>query len=185
MLLNLSQVSSFNKAQGSDFLGRLGNFQNYINTGIKNHLLLYNRVMLTGPATDVLAQDDNKLIHYGVNYASADYLGLAQHHLAKKAAVDAIKKYGLSSTTPLNIGYHEYLFCYSRLYVQLKRELEEYWGLHMLIFSTGWMGGFGVINALIRPHDHVIMDHISHNCLQEGAISATKNVIKFDHLNQN
>jgi glycine C-acetyltransferase len=46
------------------------------------------------------------------------------------------------------------------------------------------MAGFGVINALIRPHDHVIMDYVSHNCLQEGAISATKNIKKFAHLNQ-
>jgi glycine C-acetyltransferase len=47
------------------------------------------------------------------------------------------------------------------------------------------MAGFGVIKALIRPHDHVIMDHVSHNCLQEGAISATKNLKKFTHLDQN
>jgi glycine C-acetyltransferase len=47
------------------------------------------------------------------------------------------------------------------------------------------MAGFGVIKALIRPHDHVIMDHVSHNCLQEGAISATANLKKFAHLDQN
>jgi hypothetical protein len=26
------------------------------------------------------------------------------------------------------------------------------------------------------------MDNLSHNCLQEGAYAATKNVIKFPHL---
>lgn len=46
------------------------------------------------------------------------------------------------------------------------------------------MAGFGVIKALIRPSDHVIMDYVSHNCLQEGAISATKNIKKFAHLDQ-
>ena len=56
--------------------------------------------------------------------------------------------------------------------------------MNVLIFPTGWMGGFGVINALIRPSDHVIMDNISHNCLQEGGISATKNFKRFEHLNQ-
>ena len=56
--------------------------------------------------------------------------------------------------------------------------------MHMLIFATGWMGGFGVIRALVRPWDHVIMDHVSHNCLQEGAIAATRNIKKFEHLNQ-
>ena len=41
-----------------------------------------------------------------------------------------------------------------------------------------------MIRALVRPWDHVIMDHVSHNCLQEGAIAATRNIKKFEHLNQ-
>lgn len=69
--------------------------------------------MLTGPATDVLAKDDNKNIHYGVNYASADYLGLAQHPEAKKNAIKAIQKYGIASgNTPSNLGAHEYQMGY-------------------------------------------------------------------------
>ena len=99
---------TFNKMKGSDFLGRLIQFQNYVDLVIRDELFLYNRVMLTGPATDVLAQDDNKNIHYGVNYASADYLGMAQHPKAKKAAIEAIKKYGISSgNTPSGLGAHE------------------------------------------------------------------------------
>jgi len=45
--------------------------------------------MLTGPSTEVLAKDDCNNSYYGVNYASADYLGLAQHPEAKKAAIKA------------------------------------------------------------------------------------------------
>lgn len=56
--------------------------------------------------------------------------------------------------------------------------------MNVLIYPTGWMGGFGIINALVRPHDHVIMDYVSHNCLQEGVISATKNIRRFAHLDQ-
>jgi glycine C-acetyltransferase len=46
------------------------------------------------------------------------------------------------------------------------------------------LAGFGVIKALIKEHDHVIMDRLSHNCLQEGANAATKNIHKFSHLDQ-
>ena len=64
--------------------------------------------MLTGPATEVLAQDDNKNIHYGVNYASADYLGQAQHPEAKKNAIKAIQKYGITAgNVPSGLGAHE------------------------------------------------------------------------------
>jgi 7-keto-8-aminopelargonate synthetase-like enzyme len=31
--------------------------------------------------------DDNNNILYGINFASADYLGLAQNRLAKEAAI--------------------------------------------------------------------------------------------------
>jgi len=30
----------------------------------------------------------------------------------------------------------------------------------------------------------VVMDRLSHNCLQEGANAATKNIHKFSHLDQ-
>ncbi len=59
----------------------------------------------------MLAQDNNSLF-YGVNYASADYLGLAQHPYAKEAAVEAIEKFGISSgNTPSGLGANAYSFC--------------------------------------------------------------------------
>jgi 7-keto-8-aminopelargonate synthetase-like enzyme len=39
--------------------------------------------MLTGVSTEVLAMDENNNIVYGINFASADYLGLAQNSFAK------------------------------------------------------------------------------------------------------
>ena len=69
--------------------------------------------------------------------------------------------------------------------MQLKDELAEFWGVNsLLIYSAGWLAGFGVIKGLIREHDHIIMDRLSHNCLQEGANASTKNIHKFEHLNQ-
>ena len=69
--------------------------------------------------------------------------------------------------------------------MQLKEELTEFWNVKsVLLYSAGWLAGFGVIKALIKETDYVIMDRLSHNCLQEGANAATKKVIKFGHLNQ-
>lgn len=54
-----------------------------------------------------------------------------------------------------------------RYYMQLKDELAEFWDVKsLLIYSAGWLAGFGVIKGLIREHDHIIMDRLSHNCLQ-------------------
>lgn len=62
--------------------------------------------------------------------------------------------------------------------------MADFWGVKsILIYSAGWLAGFGVIKGLVKEDDYVIMDQLSHNCLQEGAYAATKNVVKFPHLN--
>ena len=67
--------------------------------------------------------------------------------------------------------------------MQLRDELAEYWDVKgLLIYSAGWLAGFGVIKALIKSWDHIIMDQLSHNCLQEGSFAATNNVTRFNHL---
>ena len=67
--------------------------------------------------------------------------------------------------------------------MQLKEELAEFWDTKgLLIYSVGWLAGFGVIKALVKEYDHIIMDRLAHNCLQEGSNAATKNVYKFEHL---
>lgn len=117
--------------------------------------------MLTGPTTEVLAMDDNNNIIYGINFASADYLGLSQNSLAKEAAIEAATTFGVNSAgSPLAFGATKY-------FGQLKEELADFWGVKsLLIYSAGWLAGFGVIKALVKENDYVIMDALSHNCLQ-------------------
>ena len=70
---------------------------------------LYNRRMLTGVSTEVLAMDENNNIIHGINFASADYLGLAQNSYAKEAAIEAAKEFGVNSAgSPLAFGATKY-----------------------------------------------------------------------------
>lgn len=53
--------------------------------------------------------DDNNNILYGINFASADYLGLAQNRLAKEAAIQAAQQFGVNSAgSPLAFGATKY-----------------------------------------------------------------------------
>jgi glycine C-acetyltransferase len=51
-----------------------------------------------------------------------------------------------------------------------------------VLYPTGWAAGFGIIKGLVRSADHVVMDMLSHSCLQEGAYAATTNIHLFRHL---
>jgi glycine C-acetyltransferase len=52
----------------------------------------------------------------------------------------------------------------------------------VVLYPTGWAAGFGAVKGLVRSADHVVMDILSHSCLQEGAHAATNNVHLFRHL---
>jgi glycine C-acetyltransferase len=52
---------------------------------------------------------------------------------------------------------------------------------HVLLFPSGWGAGFGAIAALVRPDDYVILDHLAHACLHQGANAATNNVLRHEH----
>ncbi len=68
--------------------------------------------------------------------------------------------------------------------MQLKEELAEFWQCKTLIYSSGWLAGYGTPKSLIKDYDHVIIDEFAENPLFEGANAATKNVHVNRHLDE-
>jgi len=67
--------------------------------------------------------------------------------------------------------------------VALERKIADFLGMkEVVLYPTGWAAGFGAVKGLVRSADHVVMDILSHSCLQEGAHAATNNVHLFRHL---
>jgi 7-keto-8-aminopelargonate synthetase-like enzyme len=113
----------------------------------------------------------------GVNFASQDYLGLATHTAVRAAAIEAINQYGTHiAGAPILQGN-------STLSLRLQTALAELIGFpHVVLFPTGWAAGYGVITALVRSSDHVVLDQYAHNCCVQGAMAATRNVHRARHL---
>jgi glycine C-acetyltransferase len=66
--------------------------------------------------------------------------------------------------------------------MQLERKIADFLKMEeAILYPTGWAAGFGVIRGLVRSSDHIVMDALSHTCLQEGAQASTKNVYLFRH----
>ena len=129
------------------------------------------------PGPQVTVTDEAGKERSGVNFASYDYLGLSTHPEVGAAAIEAINRCGTQiAGAPVLQGN-------SALSLRLQAALAELVGLpHVVLFPTGWAAGFGVITALIRTKDHVVLDQYAHNCCVQGAMAATPNVHRVRHL---
>ncbi|MFY1832304.1 aminotransferase class I/II-fold pyridoxal phosphate-dependent enzyme [Myxococcus fulvus] len=136
----------------------------------------YSRASEESPSTFMAARDDAGRRVRGVNFASQDYLSLCVHPDVKQVAMDVIAEFGLHSAgSPALLGNTPYS-------VALEQHVADFLNMpEALLFPTGWAAGYGVIKGLIRPTDHVVLDALSHSCLQEGASAATHNVHRFRH----
>ncbi len=98
------------------------------------------------------------------NFASNDYLGLAQHPQLVAALIDAAKQWGVGAAAAHLLGGHR------DEHAALESELAAWTGRERaMLFSTGYMANLGVMQTLLDPRDVCIQDKLNHVCLIDGA----------------
>lgn len=170
-------VAHFARPHGPALLERTAPLSRWIEARVDSEMWPYTRALHTGPATTALVEDVAGQVFEGVNFSSQDYLGLACEPSVIAAAVEAAHRFGVHSagSGALTGG--------SRTSLDLEAEIADFvQAEHVLLFPTGWGAGFGAITGLVRPYDHVLLDELSHACLQAGAAAATSNVRRHPHL---
>src|SRR3984957_1986368 len=162
---------------GADLLRRTEGFFKWQDLRRKNSLWPFSRATEDGPGTVCQAQDDSGNRMRGVNFASQDYLSLSSNSAIKATAKETIDRCGVHSAgSPALVGNTSHS-------VALERKIADFLKMEeAVLYPTGWAAGFGVIKGLVRSADHVVMDMLSHSCLQEGANAATNNIHLFRHL---
>jgi glycine C-acetyltransferase len=170
-------MRDFRVPGGADLLARTDGFFKWQDLRRKNGLWPFSRATEDGPGTTCRAQDDSGNKMRGVNFASQDYLSLSQHSGIKATAKETIERCGVHSAgSPALVGNTSHS-------VALERKIADFLKMEeVVLYPTGWAAGFGVIKGLVRSADHVVMDMLSHSCLQEGAHAATNNIHLFRHL---
>lgn len=171
-------LREYRDPHGPDLFKRVEEFYTWQNLRRRYGYWPYSKSTDDAPQAICAAKDDAGRGFRGVNFASQDYLSLASHPAIKEAAKDAIDDYGVHSAgSAAFLGNTKYSLA-------LQRTISEFLQLeHTVLYPTGWAAGYGVIRGLIRPDDHVVIDGLAHNCLQDGAIAATRNVYLHGHLN--
>lgn len=134
----------------------------------------YQRVSLSGVGNELVLDDDTS--RPILNFSSQDYLGLAQDARMVEAAAQGARDFGVHSAgSPAFCGATKGLR-------ELEATIAGILGMEdAVVYPTGWAAGYGVPVALIRSEDLVLMDALSHNCIQEGARSCGGEVKKFRH----
>jgi glycine C-acetyltransferase len=163
--------------QGHDLLERIGAFFAWQNLRRQNGLWPFSRSTEEAPTAVCAARDDSGNKIHGVNFASQDYLSLSSHPAIKAVAKEAVDRYGVHSAgSPALVGNTTHS-------VELERKIADFLRMpEAILFPTGWAAGYGVIKGLVRSSDYIVMDHLAHACLQEGAMAATPNISLFRHL---
>jgi len=171
-------LRDYRAPKGPDLIGRSEGFFTWQDMRRQHGLWPYARATESAPQARCEALSDTGRAFSGVNFGSQDYLSLSSHPEIKAVAVDAIKRYGVHSAGSAA------LLGNTALSRRLEAALTDFlFGREIVLYPTGWSAGFGSIQGFVRPSDHVVMDILSHSCLQEGAKAATSNIHYHGHLN--
>ena len=116
--------------------------------------------VLEGPNEAEIILNGKKVI----NLSSNNYLGFANHPRLKKAAIEAIEKYGAGAgavrTIVGNMSIHEEL---EKLLAEFKREEAVF------IYQSGFNCNAGTIQAITEAGDLIISDELNHASIIDGA----------------
>ncbi len=111
-----------------------------------------------------------------VNLSSNNYLGLANDPRMKKAALEAIGKWGVGTgavrTIIGNMTIHE----------ELEKKLAEFKHVEaVLAFQSGFTANAGTIPAVVDKGDIIISDELNHASIIDGCRLSRADVIRYKH----
>lgn len=111
-----------------------------------------------------------------LNFASNNYLGLTFHPALRKAAQEAIEKYGVSScSSRLLAGNLE-------LYAQLESALSNFKKTEAaLVFSSGYLANLGLVTALAQVSEIFFTDRYNHASLVDGILLSRVSFKRYPH----
>ena len=114
--------------------------------------------------------------HRLIMCGSNNYLGLTTDPSVRRAAIEAVERYGTSCTGS------RFLNGTLELHEQLEHELAEFVGKEAaLVFSTGMQTNLGVLSAVVGRGDVIILDKEDHASLVDGAKLAWGETRRFKH----
>jgi glycine C-acetyltransferase len=121
---------------------------------------LYTQIRTLGSAQGAWLVVDGRRT---LNFSSNNYLGLANHPRLLKAAVEAMKEYGLGPAAVRSIAGT------MNLHLDLEERLADFKGVKAAItFQSGYNANLATIPALVGKGDAIFSDELNHASIIDG-----------------
>jgi 8-amino-7-oxononanoate synthase len=128
--------------------------------------------LIESEAGPVVEMEGRETIMLGSN----NYLGLTGDDRVKRAAADALQRYGTALTGS------RFMNGTIPLHIELEREIAEWMGTEdSIVFTTGYQANLGTIGTILEPGDTVICDSGDHASILDGCRLSGARLRPFRH----
>jgi glycine C-acetyltransferase len=134
---------------------------------------LYTKLhVLDGEQKPVATFDGREVI----NLSSNNYLGLTTNKALKRAAIDAVKKYGAGAGAVRTIAGT------MTLHMELEEQIAKFKGTEAcVVFQSGFTANAGTVSAILGKEDLIISDELNHASIIDGCRLSRATIKVFKH----
>src|SRR6266852_3933991 len=111
-----------------------------------------------------------------INLASNNYLGLTTHKALRKAAIEAVRKYGAGAGAVRTIAGT------MKLHMELEEQIARFKNVEAcVVFQSGFTANAGTVSAVLGKEDLIISDELNHASIIDGARLSKATIKVFKH----
>jgi glycine C-acetyltransferase len=134
---------------------------------------LYSKLhVLDGEQKPVATFDGREVI----NLSSNNYLGLTTSKALKRAAIDAVRKYGAGAGAVRTIAGT------MTLHMELEEQIAIFKGTEAcVVFQSGFTANAGTVSAILGKEDLIISDELNHASIIDGCRLSRATIKVFKH----
>lgn len=170
------QGNLYKQQKGLTLKERTTDFKQWVDQRREAGVWSYNRVLDSAVSESTHVITDSGASKPMMNLATQDNLGMIRRHELQDAATDAMHSHGIHT------GCSASLAGTNSITSEIERKLVKVTGCdEAILFNTGWAACYGAIRGLVTQDDHLVLDVLSHNCLQEASQLSTSKRYTFMH----
>ena len=111
-----------------------------------------------------------------INLSSNNYLGLTTHPKLRRAAIDAIRKYGVGS------GAVRTITGTMKIHMELEEQIARFKKVEAcVVFQSGFTANAGTVSAILGKEDLIISDELNHASIIDGCRLSRATIKVFKH----